>query len=120
MMRKLCDDFKTPLVTSPNSLCTDNAAMIAWMGHELMRCKQDVDIRDMKVDGIPKIPLGSYVRDLMLANNKQKKGGLSKQQVTMKHGSQYMNQAGESIRSDNRKVHKSFLQRRDKGPSETP
>lgn len=87
MMRKLCDDFRTPLVTSPNSLCTDNAAMIAWMGHELMRCEQDVDIRDMQVDGIPKIPLGSYVRDLMLANNKQKKGGLSKHQVTMKHGS---------------------------------
>lgn len=50
---------------APPILCTDNAAMIAWMGHELLRAKQDVDIRNLIVDGHRKIPLGSYIRDLM-------------------------------------------------------
>lgn len=54
-----------PLLVAPPRLCTDNAAMIAWMGHELMRAQQDVDIRNMKVDAHRRLPLGSYVRDLM-------------------------------------------------------
>ena len=54
-----------PLTSNNSDLCTDNAAMIAWMGHELMRAGQDVDIRQMKVDAHRRIPLGSYVRDLM-------------------------------------------------------
>ena len=45
-------------------LCTDNGAMIAWMGHELQRIEESVDIREFNVDAIPKIPLGSYVSDL--------------------------------------------------------
>ena len=54
-----------PLLVAPSHLCTDNAAMVAWMGHELLRAEQDVDIRQMKVDAHRRIPLGSYVRDLM-------------------------------------------------------
>lgn len=54
-----------PLLVAPAHLCTDNAAMVAWMGHELMRAGQDVDIREMNVDAHRRIPLGSYVRDLM-------------------------------------------------------
>ena len=36
---------KLPLLVAPPQLCTDNAAMVAWMGHELIRAGQDVDIR---------------------------------------------------------------------------
>lgn len=40
------------------------------MGWELKMSKQDVDIKDMKVDGHTKIPLGSYIEDLMKPNKK--------------------------------------------------
>lgn len=33
------------LLYSEPKYCTDNAAMIAWMGWELMNAEQDVDIR---------------------------------------------------------------------------
>jgi hypothetical protein len=35
------------------------------MGWELKMSGQDVDIRDMKVDGHIKIPLGSYIEEPM-------------------------------------------------------
>ena len=40
------------------------------MGWELKMSKQDVDIKDMKVDGHLKIPLGSYMEELMKPNKK--------------------------------------------------
>ena len=40
------------------------------MGWELKMSKQDVDIKDMKVDGHVKIPLGSYIEELMIPNKK--------------------------------------------------
>jgi hypothetical protein len=40
------------------------------MGWELKMSKQDVDIKDMKVDGHIKIPLGSYIEELMKPNKK--------------------------------------------------
>lgn len=54
------------LLTAPKSLCTDNAAMIAWMGHEMIYAGQDIDIRDVKVDVHKKIPLGSFVKDIFM------------------------------------------------------
>ena len=39
--------------------------MIAWMGWELLNAEQDVDIRDMKVNALKKIPLGSYIEGLV-------------------------------------------------------
>ena len=54
-----------PLVYSQPQYCTDNAAMIGWMGWELLNADQDVCIRDSIVNGIKKIPLGSYVEGLI-------------------------------------------------------
>jgi len=65
LLQKLADSFDLPLVYSPPALCTDNAAMIAWMGWELMNAEQDVDIRDVTVNALKKIPLGSYVEGLL-------------------------------------------------------
>ena len=51
------------MLTNPASLCTDNAAMIAWMGWELINSGLDVDISKEDIDKIvphTKIPLGSY------------------------------------------------------------
>ena len=39
--------------------------MIAWMGWELMNAEQDVDIRDVTVNALKKIPLGSYVEGML-------------------------------------------------------
>lgn len=39
--------------------------MIAWMGWELLNADQDVCIREAEVNGIKKIPLGSYVEGLI-------------------------------------------------------
>ncbi len=39
--------------------------MIAWMGWELMNAEQDVDIRDVQVHALKRIPLGSYVEGLL-------------------------------------------------------
>ena len=44
--------------------------MIAWMGWELINAEQDVDIRDITVNGLKRIPLGSYVEGLMNVNPK--------------------------------------------------
>ena len=52
MMTSAAQEHGLPLTVSPMSLNTDNAAMIAWMGHELIRNEQDVDIRGIKVDAL--------------------------------------------------------------------
>ena len=51
--------------------------MIAWMGWELMNAEQDVDIRDVTVNALKKIPLGSYVEG-MLNVGKVMQSGISK------------------------------------------
>ena len=58
-------EYLPKLLTAPNELNTDNAAMIAWMGHELIHSNQNVDIRYMQVDGYLDIPLGSYVKETL-------------------------------------------------------
>ena len=37
LMLQTASDYNVPLAVSQVALCTDNAAMIAWMGHELIR-----------------------------------------------------------------------------------
>jgi hypothetical protein len=44
--------------------------MIAWMGWELLNSEQDVDIRDVTVNALRKIPLGSYVEGLLNVTGK--------------------------------------------------
>lgn len=62
MFRNLAKNYDNlPLVCSPKNLCTDNASMISWMGWELLNCEQDVNIRDLRINGYKKIPLGNYV-----------------------------------------------------------
>ena len=70
-LRRLCTDlakkFNIPCTYSEPQLCTDNASMIAWMGWELINAEQDVDIRDSTVQGIKRLPLGSYVESFVNA-----------------------------------------------------
>jgi hypothetical protein len=49
--------------------------MIAWMGHELIRAAQDVDIRDLAVEGHPRLPLGSFVQDMLSGKEYDKAAG---------------------------------------------
>ena len=70
MISKLGDQYNLPVVYSPAHLCTDNAAMIAWMGWELINAEQDVDIKDKTMNALKKIPLGSYVEGLINVKNK--------------------------------------------------
>ena len=37
-LEKIAEIYEVPLIRSPPKLCTDNAAMIAWMGWELLNC----------------------------------------------------------------------------------
>lgn len=70
-LRRFCSDlaqkFGVPCTYSEPQYCTDNASMIAWMGWELINAEQDVDIRDSNVQGIKKMPLGSYVEGFVNA-----------------------------------------------------
>lgn len=65
LLQGVADSFDLPLIYSPPALSTDNAVMIAWMGWELMNVEQDVDIRDVTVNALKKIPLGSYVEGML-------------------------------------------------------
>jgi tRNA A37 threonylcarbamoyltransferase TsaD len=65
MLEKICKKYSLPNVTAPVELCTDNAAMIAWMGWELINAEQEFDVRGQDVQGMKKIPLGSYVEGLI-------------------------------------------------------
>lgn len=49
---------------APEHLNMANAAIIAWMGHELCWAEQDVDVRDLKIESHRKIPLGSFMTDI--------------------------------------------------------
>ena len=60
-----------PLLYSvDNKLNCDNAGMIAWMGHELLRAGHAVDIRDRIENGHQKIPLGNFVKDLLVESKR--------------------------------------------------
>jgi hypothetical protein len=64
-MEEIANIYELPMIRSPPKLCTDNAAMIAWMGWELLNCGQDVDLMEMGDGVIPLtcIPLGSHAED---------------------------------------------------------
>lgn len=65
MFKKLADEFDVPFTYSPKNVSTDNASMIAWVGWELINAEQDVDIKDRNMNGLRRIPLGSYVEGLI-------------------------------------------------------
>ena len=50
-----------PIVSAPLNLCADNGVMIAWMGLELIHADLDLDIRNSRVNGMHKMPLGDYI-----------------------------------------------------------
>ena len=54
--------YSVPLTTNQLSLCTDNAAMIAWMGWELKNSGCDTNLRAFDKPSIPQtvMPLGNY------------------------------------------------------------
>ena len=58
---------KLPFLHSEPRFCTDNAAMIGWMGWELLNAQQDVDIQASTVNALKRIPLGSYVEGFVNA-----------------------------------------------------
>ena len=73
MVRLVSEKYGLEMNACPADLCTDNAAMVAWMGWELKNALQDVDIRDIRTDGHRSIPLGSYVRDHMVFKGASRK-----------------------------------------------
>jgi len=78
-LKEVAEAHDMDLVYSLQELCTDNGAMIAWMGWELMNAQQDVDIRGLKVQGLKSIPLGNYVDEVLIPHASQlKKVGNSK------------------------------------------
>jgi len=54
-LQKLADDFALPFTAPPLALCTDNAAMIAWAGIELLACGAKGDPLDFRA--LPRWPL---------------------------------------------------------------
>jgi len=80
MFEHMAQEYNVPMITSPKALCTDNASMIAWTGWELINAQQDVDIRGKKMNGLKKLPLGSYVEGLI-----NMKEGAQERITTMRH-----------------------------------
>ena len=77
------------MLTCPKDICVDNGAMIAWTGWEIKNAEQDVDIRNITVNGHRKIPLGNFRTDdsyIRLAKISKKqsmwKKGISKDTTT--------------------------------------
>lgn len=54
--------YSVPLTTNQLSLCTDNAAMIAWMAWELKNSGSDCNLRHFDRPFVPQtvMPLGDY------------------------------------------------------------
>ena len=103
MMKLAAKRYGLKTMTAKPELCTDNGAMIAWMGWELKMAQQDVDIRRLKVDGHAKIPLGSYVKDLMKDTGRNKtrpsrKGVLTSGQAEQRHGEKFISDADTQAR----------------------
>ena len=44
-MSEIANIYEMPLTRNPSHLCTDNAAMIAWMGWESINAQMNLDIR---------------------------------------------------------------------------
>ena len=42
---EITGELEIPLISNPIDLCTDNAAMIAWMGWEMKNNGSNVDLR---------------------------------------------------------------------------
>jgi hypothetical protein len=62
-----------PLIWNPKDLCTDNAAMIAWMGWESINAGMDVDIKvSEKINDLSHhiFPLGSHAIDFIEIKHK--------------------------------------------------
>ena len=62
------DDFRvnhTSAAVDKNGGPLNDATIAAWMAWELKMKEQDVDIREIDVLPISRIPLGSYVSDLI-------------------------------------------------------
>ena len=60
-----------PLYYNPKSVCTDNAAMIAWMGWEIKNAGMDFDLRNgNNTLTYHKLPLGSHTIDLINIKSK--------------------------------------------------
>jgi hypothetical protein len=78
MMKKVADQHNLPLTYSSPHLCTDNAAMIAWMGWELLNAQQNVDISGSTINALKSIPLGSYVEGLINQKSLHLLPGLNK------------------------------------------
>lgn len=64
---EITGELEIPLISNPIDLCTDNAAMIAWMGWEMKNNGSNVDLRqfDSKINAMAKIPLGSFTEDIV-------------------------------------------------------
>ena len=63
-----------PLVRNSIDFCTDNAAMIGWMGWEIKNSLMDIDLRKYS-DSIAslsyhKLPLGNYAIDMINIKSK--------------------------------------------------
>ena len=51
------------MTRSPLPMCTDNAAMISWMGWELLNSGKAVNVLGENLQPHVKIPLGNYITD---------------------------------------------------------
>ena len=54
-LKKICDKFSAPFLVPPIKFCTDNGAMIAWLGIEKLKKNQFAKL-DFKPR--PRWPLG--------------------------------------------------------------
>ena len=66
MIEVVAHKYGKKVYTCPLDICLDNGAMIAWTAWELIRAEQDVDIRDIEVQGHSKIPLGNFITENLI------------------------------------------------------
>ena len=69
MMETMCQERNAKVCATDMRFCIDNGAMIAWTAWELIRAEQDVDIRDIEVQGHSKIPLGNFITENLIKPN---------------------------------------------------
>lgn len=73
MVTRRAAHYKLPVVVPRADLCGANAASVAWMGHELRNVDQDVDLRTISAIPSVKVPLGSYMSDLISFDHVEQK-----------------------------------------------
>ena len=61
-MEDACQAHNKRLFVPPDELCSDNGAMIAWAGWELLVRNSRVDIAHKDTRCVPRMPLGPLVR----------------------------------------------------------